>query len=234
MLFLGLSASLAACGDAAPGTIVARVGGNSITSAGLERWTKIEAVLAYEASPTRPVPQGVVPDPPAYVNCIAYLRSTAGLQRGQPAPTGAQLRRRCDEKHALLQHHVLDILIDYFWLKGESSEKGVRLTNGEIKEVLDRIFPNTATFGKYLSITGESPSDERLIIEKDLFSTKLLQLKEKAFKRGRLTSTHQREQALITAAREFTTKWASRTWCRAGYVVSECRQYKGTRSLMVP
>jgi hypothetical protein len=228
-----VSISLAACGDATPGTIVARVDRHSITKATLERWTAIEAVLAYETNPQQPVPRGVVPDPPVYVNCVSYL-AAAGSPGGGRSKTAAQLKRQCAEEHKLLQHHILDILITYYWLSGDGAEKGVKLTGGEIKQVLDRIFPSAGAFHKYLSITGESPSDERLIIEKDLFDSKLLQLEETRIKKRKPTSRHQREQALIRAAIEFTKKWSARTSCSAGYVVSECKQYKGRQSLVEP
>jgi hypothetical protein len=225
------SLSVIACGDAKPGVVVAWVDGHSIAKAELERWTAIEAVLAYETNPGKPVPSGVVPDPPAYVKCIAHLETSEST--GEVAPTRAQLKRRCAEKRELLRRHILDILITYYWLSGDAAERGVKVTNTEIRQVLDRIFPSAAAYRRYLSITRERPSDERLIIEKDLFDSKLLQLSEAQSKR-KPTSMHQRERALIQAATAFTQKWKARTSCSAGYIVAECRQYKGPLSLIEP
>lgn len=224
---------LAGCGDAASSTIVARVGKDTITKRNLERWTTIEAVLAYETDPKRPVPKGVVPDPPAYSDCIAYLTTIASAH-GPARPASGQLKRQCEQKHKLLQRHILDILLTYYWLRADGAEKGVRVTSREVKRVLDGIFSTPAAFRRYQSITKESPADERLIIERDLLDTKLLQIAESKLRTRGPTSERQRARALIGLATAFTRKWSARTSCHAGYVVSECRQYRGKRSLVLP
>jgi hypothetical protein len=229
------SVALPGCGDGASSSIVARVAGTAISAANLERWTAIEAALAYHTDPNSaaPVPRGVIPDPPAYKGCIAFL--AANPEPGQKeAESTRQLKEQCSQKRTRLQRHILDILLVSRWLRGEAAERGVKLTNGEVENVLHGIFPNQGAFHKYLSITGEQPSDERSIIEKDLLDTKLLQIQEQQMKREGLVSGRQHEQALIRVATEFTTKWAARTWCRSDYVVSECRQYQGERSLVAP
>jgi hypothetical protein len=213
---------------------VARVGSDAITLSNLERWTRIESVLAYVVEPQHPVPSGVVPDPPGYVNCIAYLRRVTKPVPGKPKPATKQLKRLCAEKHERLRRHILDILLIHDWLKDEAAERGVGLTNAEIETILHRVAPTPAALNRYLSITGERLADERLIIERDLFDSKLRRLAEEQIKHDGVTSGRRWEQALIKAAAEFTNKWASRTYCHAGYVVSECSQYKGTRSLVLP
>jgi hypothetical protein len=230
---------LSACGDAPRQTIVARVGSDAITVSNLERWTRIESVLAYSVEPQRPVPIGVVPDPPGYAQCIGYLRRITKPAPGQPKPATKQLKRLCAEKHERLRRHILDILLIHDWLKGEATERGVTLTNAEIETTLHRVAPTPATLSKLLSITGERLADERLIIERDLFDSKLqrlmeAQLKHEGLKGDGLTGGHQWQQALIKTATEFTNKWAAKTSCHTGYVVSECREYKGTRSLVLP
>ena len=231
-----LALGISACGDATRQITVARVGSDAITLSNLERWTAIEAALAYAVEPTDPPPSGVVPDPPEYVKCIAYLRTVTKPERGQPKPTALQLKRLCAEKRERLRRHILDILLIHDWLKGEAAERGVKLTNAEIETVLHRIAPTSAALHRYLSITGERLADERLIIERDLFDTKLQQLMETQMKREglMLASRDQRNRALVKVATAFTNKWAARTYCHAGYLVSECRQYRGTRTLVLP
>jgi len=225
---------LCACGRTETSIVVARVGDHFVTKANLVRWTAIEAILSETTEPTRAPPKGLVPDPPTYANCIAFLRSHPKPGEAQLKPSTGQLKNRCDEEHRLLQRHILDILLIAYWLKDEASEKGVRITNGEIEQVLHRIFPKRASFRRYLAFTGEHESDERLIIEKDLLDSRLLKLKEAEQAGGRQVTVHERQLATIEAAREFTSKWAARTWCRAGYVVSECKQFAGKRSLIEP
>jgi hypothetical protein len=230
---LGISASIAACGDpnSAGDSIVARVEDNSITKATLDHWTDVEAVLAHEAEPKKPVPRGVIPDPPSYVKCIAYSKTAPSLERERLPQSRAQLKRQCEARRRTLQRHVLDILITHYWLLGEGGENGVKVTAAEIGGVKAQIFPTAASFHRYLTLTGEHPADERLIIEKDLLNTKLLRLAEA---KSKPKSAHEHEHAVIEAATAFTNKWKARTSCSPGYVVTECKQYKGQLSLIAP
>jgi hypothetical protein len=224
---------MAACGSTEPegsDRVVARVDGHTTTTQRLEHWTAVEAALAFESTPKGPVPKGVIPDPPDYVSCIAYQSSLQGHRKG----TRAQVKRECKEKYISLQRHVLDILLIYYWLKGESSERGVRITDAEIDKIVHQVAPTPRALQKYLSITGESLADLRLIAEKDLFDSRLLALEEGEFKKQGLTSAHQHERALIKAATEFTQKWSAKTSCLAAYVISDCKQYMGTRALVAP
>jgi hypothetical protein len=232
---LAISVGLADCGDSAPTgeAVVATVDSHSITKTALDHWTAVEAVLAYETEPKRPVPAGTVPDPPTYAKCVARLEKTTSPASSQPMPTPLQLKRQCQGRRRSLQRHVLDILLIYYWLSGDAVEQGVKVTSAEVKQTLDRIFPNSAAYRRYLSITGERPSDERLIIEKDLLDTKLLELAE-AKTGTKPASVREHEQALVKAATAFTNKWKARTSCSAGYVVAECKQYKGPPSLIAP
>jgi hypothetical protein len=231
---LVLTFGLSACGNSEQETIVARVGTDAITLSNLERWTAIEASLAYAERPLGATPKGVVPDPPDYVNCIGYLRAITKPEPGQSALTTEKLKRLCAEKHERLRRHILDILLIHDWLKNEAAERGVKLTNAERETLLHRVAPTPAALHRYLSNTGERLADLRLIIERDLLDTKLERLMDARIKHDGVTSEHQRERALVKAATEFTNKWASKTYCHAGFVVSECRQYRGTRSLVLP
>lgn len=227
--------AITACGDDhhSRDSVVARVNGDVVTKATLDHWTDVEAVLAYENEPKRPVPVGVVPDPPSYTQCIGYLARTTAPEAGRPAPTSAQLKRRCQERRTTLQRHVLDVLLTYYWLLGDARERGVKVTSAEVTKILDRIFPDDAAYRRYLSLTGERPADERLIIEKDLLDTKLLQLEEAKF-RPKPTSVRGHDQMMASLATAFTSKWKARTSCSAGYVVAECAQYTGPPSPVVP
>lgn len=216
-----------ACGDVAPGTVVARVDRHTITKATLDRWTAIEAVLSYEANPRQPVPNGVIPDPPSYVGCIAYLQRVAQRPAaGQVRPTTEQLKNRCEQRHAFLQHHVLDILITFYWLSGEGAARGITVSDGEARKLLAQQFPTEAAFRKFLEITGESEADELLILKRDLLSTRLQQSVSE--KLG-LTS-EQQQLTFLKFIEALTKRWSARTSCRRGYVVSECRQYAGPKS----
>jgi hypothetical protein len=218
---------LSACGGSGSDVVVARVGDKTITKAALERWTAIEAVLSYQTDPTKPVPKGVVPDPPDYANCIAYLASAGSKPAGsQQKSTAVKLMDQCRQRYRLLQHHILDILITNSWLDGEGAAQGLAVSDAEVKQALDQQFPTPAALQRFLKITGEKASDERALLKSALMATKLQ--RAAAAKRG--LSAAQQQQAVTRFTEAFTERWSARTSCQPGYVVQECRQYKGPKS----
>jgi foldase protein PrsA len=51
--------------------------------------------------------------------------------------------------------------------------------------------------------------------------------------KSQLTATQQ-QKALSTFVKEFKKKWMSKTDCRAGYVVTDCKQYKAPKTTSTP
>ncbi len=211
-----------ACGGGSS-EIVAQVGTSSISRATLDHWIPIEAIVSYELFPRKPVPRGLVPDPPNYTACIAYLESTPQklVERG-PKPTTAQLKSQCQQKYEGLRRQVLNFLITAEWMIGEGAERGVKVTDEEVRQQFEGVkktfFPKEAEFEKFIAITGETVPDQ-------LFRSKVQLLEHKLFAKKGLTAKQQ--QAYLKFVNESTKKWIARTSCRAGYVVPDCKEYKG-------
>jgi hypothetical protein len=225
---LATSLCLTACGGSnGPDTVVASVGAKKITKGTLERWTAIEAILSHEVTPTRPPPKGLVPDPPDYADCIAYLRKNpARLIAAAQKPTDAQLKSQCRHKHEGLQRHMLDILITNYWLDGEGASRRLSVGDAELEQALRSQFPTQAAFRRFLAITGESASDERALLRANLMASKLQQTAVAQ----KPAASAARQRALAAFLRGFTARWTARTSCRPGYVVQECRQFPGPKA----
>jgi hypothetical protein len=93
------TAALAGCGSAgvagdATGDAVAVVAGAPITKAALRHWTAVELAIDYEANPRKPLPSGVVYEPPDYAPCMARLRAlaTAAAERAASGFTFSVVR----------------------------------------------------------------------------------------------------------------------------------------------
>lgn len=218
-------ASLTACGGGSE--VVAQVGGNAITKATLDHWISIEAILLYEIVPRRAVPRGVVPDPPDYTACIAFLKSQpVALGRVGPKPTAAQLKSSCQQEREMLKEKELGFLIGDQWMFNEAAEWGLKVTDKEVRQRLEQIrqtlFPKKVVFQKYLANTEQTIPDWLFRAKVGLLE---LELRRKIFPPKGLTP--QQQQALTRLASESTKKWLARTSCRAGYVVPRCKQYKG-------
>jgi hypothetical protein len=218
----GVVAGMSACGssgNSAPAPAVV-VSGRTISQAAVEHWTPIEAILAYDAVfPTAPVPKGLVPDPPNYTNCVAYERRGNTVAR-------STLKRDCRERYEFVRMHILDYLITYQWLEKEVAERGLKVTDAEARQDLQRHvrsqFGNQRGFEKYLQYTGLTMADELLRFKNNLLANAVLQHVIQA--PG--TTLSQRSAAYT----RFEKKWVARTHCRAGFIVPNCREYKGPRT----
>jgi hypothetical protein len=218
---------LALCGCGGGGSeVVAEVGHTAITRALLDHWTRIEAIVLYNQMPTSPVPRGVVPDPPQYAACIAYLRATPyGLAAKKLVLTEAQLRSQCRARYQTVRQTALSFLITWNWIIGEGLERGVSASAAAIRARLEQVkhaeFTTEGAFKQHLALTGETISDRLLRAKVKIFSAEL----ERKLLQG--LTARQAVQASKRFTVEFPRRWAAKTSCRRGYVVPDCRQYRG-------
>ncbi len=171
------SLAISACGGGIPGNAVVQVGGNSITKTTFEHWLSV-AASSSATTPTAKTAKPVVPDPPAYTNCIAHLEATAPKPaKGQAKPTAAQLKSQCEQQYTSLKQEVLGFLISSEWVIGEGSHLGVTVSDKEVKKEFEKIktqqFPKTAEFEKFLATSGQSVSDLLLRVKLNMLSSKI-------------------------------------------------------------
>jgi foldase protein PrsA len=173
---------LTACGSSGvPGNAVASINGTPITVSTFNHWMTVAANASSASTTTgAATPKVPVPDPPSYTNCIAHLEATAPKPaKGQPKPTAAQLKTQCEQQYTSLKQSVLGYLISANWVLSEAAERGVKVTDAEVKKQFNQIkgqqFPTEAAFQKFLASTGYTVSDVLLRVKLDLLSTKLQQ-----------------------------------------------------------
>jgi foldase protein PrsA len=174
--------ALTACGSSGvPGNAVASVNGTPITTATFNHWMTVAANASSASATTGQTTAKVpVPDPPAYAACIAHLEATAPKPaKGQAKPTPATLKTQCEQQYTSLKQSVLGYLISANWVLSEAGERGVKVSDAEVKKQFNQIkaqqFPTEAAFQKFLSSTGYTVSDVLLRVKLDLLSTKLQQ-----------------------------------------------------------
>lgn len=205
------------------GGVAIRVGGQVVSAAAVRHWVPIEAILSTEGVPKGPVPPGVVPDPPAYTACIGHLEVLAAAKPGTPKQGRDALKKECEKNDASVREHILKILINDLWVRGEAAARHITVSDDEVRQRiranLSAQFGNEAGFRKYLVYTGLTMGDELELYRKNLLSTKLL---EKVLQRPGMTS-QQRARAFA----EFVTRWVAKTSCEPQYIVPDCKEYKG-------
>jgi hypothetical protein len=234
---------LSACGGGSGSDeIVARVPGLvSISKATLEHWMPVEAVVLYQEYPTKPVPKGVIPDPPDYPACISYLRTHPQLAERHKKQTVAQLKSKCEHQYRELKVLTLNTLLVWYWTIGAGHELGIKASDAEaklrLKETNPTYFTTDAQFKRYLKLTGQTLPDMLFRSKVQLFEVRILaklQALEKLLPQG---MTAQQRQSALTKLNDSlppNRQWAARTTCSKGYVVSACRQYKGPEAPGLP
>jgi hypothetical protein len=122
---------------------------------------------------------------------------------------------------------VLDSLTTAEWLISEARELGFTASPAEVKAHFEstrrNLFPSEAVFQKYLTYTGETLADQLFRSEIKVYSAKLEQRARSRLARGEIS-----QSALASQAASLPLKWRSRTTCSTGYVLPNCREYKGT------
>jgi len=219
-----LAMGILSCGSSLPPDTIVQVGNQAITKAALDHWTRIEAVLAYDPDPTRPVPAGVVPDPPLYTACTRYLK------RVKPAARAANItviKRECEERYRHAREHVLNILITFRWMLQEGKKWNIYVPDRDAQRQLLEIkraqFEGSEVkFDDYLKNTGLTLSDELLRIKENRISAEL---------RQRLMTAKEASgegmEGVEVYLREMPRRWTAKTSCHKGYVIPECKEYKG-------
>jgi len=216
-----------------PPGVVTQVGGHAITRQALAHWTVVEAITQSVTALTQPVPRGVVPTPPGYQDCIAYLAAIDKANQPRSVPDNAHLKEQCAQEYEKVQIRALQALIIHYWVKEEAARAHVAaVTSEELGQTLHRDFSTEAGFHRFLALTGLHASDERRIVEDELLRAKWVSTlpgvvrlrRSKAPESGQMVGEIDREQYEQTE--NMRLRWIPRTHCRVGYVVPLCSEYQ--------
>lgn len=213
------TSGIAACGGGASSDAVVQVGSTAITKATLSRWM---ATLAggdfYEAFGIT-LPKGMVSVPADYTVCVRDLRTIA------PYLAKGTYRRKCEELDESLKQQALNYLLDSEIAFRKEAELGVTVSNAEIDQRFRTFkaehFPTEAELQQYLAQRDWTLAVELFLVKRDLLSSKASRKLKERFKS---------EQAMYNYVESREKMWVSRTSCRPGYIVLECKQYRGTRT----
>jgi Raf kinase inhibitor-like YbhB/YbcL family protein len=125
-----------------------------------------------------------------------------------------------------LKDRVLGFLISSQWLLAEAAAEGISVSEAAVHkrlaEVQSKQFKKPAELQKYLAKSGETQADLLLRIKLELLESAISQ---------RVTAakhTAAEKRAVLTSFQEgFQKKWKAKTSCGAGYVMEDCKEYKG-------
>jgi foldase protein PrsA len=161
--FFVLPLALSACGDSGlPGNAVVDIGGDTIKTSTFDHWLKVAATSQQQQSGAT----GAVtlPDPPNYTKCIANKKKTATKPaKGQPNPTDKTYKSQCAQEYTALRDQVMQFLITSAWIEGESHDRGVKISDTDVKKDFDKqrtqSFPKDKDYAAFLKSSGYVQED---------------------------------------------------------------------------
>ena len=122
-------------------------------------------------------------------------------------------------------HQALGFLITSEWVLGEATARHISVSEAEVKQrfaqLVHESFPKAGSLKKYLVKSGETEADLLARIKVELLASRI------AAKVTAGKSTSQRSALLTAFENSFHSHWKSYTSCDPGYVMEDCKQYKG-------
>jgi Raf kinase inhibitor-like YbhB/YbcL family protein len=127
---------------------------------------------------------------------------------------------------AALEHQVLGFLITSQWVLAEADHLGIGASEAEVRQRLHQVtgkqFPKAAQLKRYLASIGETEADLLMRVKGELLQAKISQ----HVTSGKTASTEP-HLLLSDFQKSFEARWRARTSCDPGYVMEDCKEYKG-------
>jgi foldase protein PrsA len=162
--FFVLPLALTACGGdgGVPGNAVVKIGPDTIKTTAFDHW--IAAAAKSQAAQTGATAAVSVPDPPNFTKCIAQKKKTAAKPaKGQPNPTDATYKTQCQQEFTTLRDQAMQFLISSAWIEGESADRGVKVSDADVKKDFDKqrqqSFPQDKDYLAFLKQSGYVQED---------------------------------------------------------------------------
>jgi hypothetical protein len=122
-------------------------------------------------------------------------------------------------------HQALGFLITSEWVIGEAAARKIAVSEAEVKrrfaQLVHQSFPKPGSMEAYLARSGETEADLLARIKVELLASHIA---------AHVTagkSASQRSALLTGFEHNFQTHWKALTSCSPGYVMEDCKQYKG-------
>jgi hypothetical protein len=215
---------------AATHQVIVRVGHRTITRGYLEQWTPLEVLFASRYKDSSSVPAGLVPDPPSYRNCIAYLAATTASTQAAGKPGQTQLRGQCEHEHETQVLFTLSHLIKYSWIYEEAAKMGVKAGPADVARLIAASHVKPAV----LEALGVPPSYQGLVAGAEALDAKIFTVLPLYRRKLREQRPGHREtmHVAIEIDKQFErfysgllARWAPKTHCAPEYVVWGCSEY---------
>jgi len=175
------------------------------------------------------------PAVPASPAAVASARGTAATANAVAYVSGTPIAKASYQHWLAVEtalggagspsHQALGFLITSEWVLGEASARHIGVSEAEVKQRFTQLvhesFPKAGSLKKYLAKSGETEADLLARIKVELLASKI------AAKVTSGKSAAQRSALLAAFEKNFHAHWKDYTDCKPGYVMEDCKQYKG-------
>ncbi len=127
---------------------------------------------------------------------------------------------------AALKNQVLGFLITSQWVLAEAAHLGLSASEAEVRQRLHQVtvkqYPKASQLKHYLASVGETEADLLMRVKAELLESKIA----RHVTAGKTASTEP-HLLLSDFQKSYEARWRARTSCQPGYVMEDCRGYKG-------
>jgi Raf kinase inhibitor-like YbhB/YbcL family protein len=126
-----------------------------------------------------------------------------------------------------LKNQILGFLITSQWVVGEAAHLGITVSEAQahtqLRQETAKLYPTASKLKRYLASIGETEADVLMRVKDELLKQKISQRVT-----GGKTASTEPHLLLSDFQKSFETRWRARTSCQPGYVMEDCKEYRGT------
>lgn len=146
---------------------VAVVGDESIT---VSQYEGTAGVLASQEQGSSG--RAILPDPPDYVKCVESKQKKSSTLSDE-----ATLKKSCEKDFIEARDQIMPVLIQDVWYRLESAERGIAVTDREVRErfalLKAETFPKEADYDKFLEKTGQTEADLLTLVRNRIYEERI-------------------------------------------------------------
>src|ERR1700704_3565490 len=210
------------CGDSDSVVRIQDVRNLSIGKATLDHWMRAMAGGDFRQSIGAEGPDGLPPEPAEYRRCFAAAKLVGPRSFfNQLRLTREQVEGTCRELHSAVKAQALVYLISVQWLIAEGAERGVTVSDAELRRTFGQrrshLYPTERDLHGYLAERHWSLADLLFRLKAEMIAGRVAPQVVK-----RLSELGDGESVNATLSLERSRDLMAKTKCSPGYVVPGC------------
>jgi hypothetical protein len=219
-------ACLTGCGSSTDSVTHIEGSSQTISKAMLDHWMRAVVATDFRVSIGTKAPRGFASEPARPSECAEAAKKVVPRSfTGKLKLADAQIARKCRELHEAIKAQAMSYILSAQWVMLQAKQQGLHLSEAELHREFLRFrkeeFGGQARFLTYMNERQLILSDVLYQLRRNVFTTRLLpKFEQKVKAAGGGQKTYAR------LALERYHRLISKTSCKEGYVMEDCREYR--------